>query len=72
MSSDQCPFKVGDKVVYRPTDRGRGTAIMTDSAALKPGMSYKIVRIVNGIYIVVEGFEQSVTGGVYWTEFAVE
>ncbi len=72
MALQKCPFKVGDTVVYRPTRRGRSTLIMTDLRALRPGNKYKIVRVVNDVYLVVEGFESSVTGGLYWTEFSAE
>jgi hypothetical protein len=71
-NKEQCSFKVGDTVVYRPSDRGRGLVIMTDLAALKPGNKYKIARIDNGVYVVVEGFENAAGRGLYWTEFAAE
>jgi hypothetical protein len=70
MKNEDIPFKVGDTIVYRPSDRGKGLVIMTDLAALKPGEKYKIARIDNGAYVVVEGFENAVGGGLYWTEFS--
>ena len=72
MSNSEFTFKVGETVVYRPTERGRGLVAMTEFAALKPGAKYKIVRIENGEYLVPEGFENSAGGGLYWTEFADE
>ena len=72
MSEKQCPFKVGDTVVYRPSIHGRGHVIMTDLATLKPGNKYKIVRIDEDVSVVVEGFENAVGGGLYWTEFSAE
>ena len=72
MSKEKCPFTVGDTVVYRPSNRGRGLVVMTDLAALKPGEKYKIARIDNDLYVVVEGFENAVGGGLYWTEFSAE
>jgi len=69
MDKEQCPFKIGDTVAYRPSDRGKGLLVMTDLAALEPGNKYKIARIDNGVYIVVEGFENATGGGLYWTEF---
>jgi hypothetical protein len=72
MASKKCPFKVGDTVVYRPSNKGRGAIIMTDLAALKPGNRYKIARIDESVYVVVEGFENTVGGGLYWTEFSSE
>ena len=32
--SEKCPFTVGDVVVYRPSERGRGQGVMTDFARL--------------------------------------
>jgi len=64
-----CPFNIGDTVIYKPSTRGRGQSIMTNLAALKPGEKYKVVRVDKGDYIVVEGFEDSPEGGLYWTEF---
>jgi len=72
MNAQKCPFKVGDVVVYRPTLKGRGAVIMTDLAALKPGNKYKIVRIDEDVSVVVEGFENAVGGGLYWTEFSAK
>ena len=72
MSTEKCPFSVGDIIVYRPTERGRGLVVMTDLAKLVPGAKYKIARIDAGVYIVLEGFETSSAGGLYWTEFAHE
>jgi hypothetical protein len=67
---EECPFKVGDIVIYKPTVRGRGLVAMTDLAKLEPGKKYKVARIDEGISVVVEGFEDSPGGGLYWTEFA--
>jgi hypothetical protein len=70
MQEENCPFKVGDVVIYMPADRGRGHLVMTGFSALAPGNPYKVVRIVKGVYIVPEGFENVPAGGIYWTEFA--
>jgi len=43
---------------------------MTDLAALIPGSKYRITEIVSNLYLVVEGFEKSSGGGLYWTEFS--
>jgi hypothetical protein len=66
---EPCPFKVGETVRYTPSSRGRGHVIMTDLAALKPGAKYRIARIDKEVAVVVEGFEDSPGGGLYWTEF---
>jgi hypothetical protein len=69
MNDKGCPFKVGEMVIYQPTERGRGLEVMTDLASLEPGAVYKIARIDKGSYVVLEGYENSVGGGLYWTEF---
>jgi hypothetical protein len=72
MNEQKCPFKAGDTVIYKPTHEGRGRIIMTDLAALEPGHKYKIMRIEKDAYIVPEGFEKAVGGGLFWTEFTAE
>jgi hypothetical protein len=69
MPKEKCPFKVGDVLIYKPTERGRGLSAMTDFSAMVPGNKYKVVRIAEGVYIVPEGFENVPAGGIYWTEF---
>ncbi|HKY30311.1 MAG TPA: hypothetical protein VJM12_20435 [Pyrinomonadaceae bacterium] len=64
-----CPFQPGDWVIYQPTTRGRGHVIMTDLAQLQPGKKYKVAGIENDEYVVIEGFENSPGGGLYWKEF---
>ncbi len=56
-------------MTYRPTDNGRGKSLMTDLAALQPGGKYRVARVVQGLYVVLDGFESSPTGGLFWTEF---
>jgi len=72
MDLKKCPFAVGAVVVYRPSAKGLGALVMTDLARLVPGQKYKIAEIEDGIYIVPEGFETAVGGGLYWTEFSSE
>jgi hypothetical protein len=67
--TNNCPFKVGEWVVYKPSTRGRDLIIMTDLAKLVPGQRYKVARIDDDVYVVVEGFETSLPSGLYWTEF---
>ena len=70
MKDNPCPFSVGQIVVYRPSERGRMQDINTDLADLVPGKAYRVVRIESDVYVVVEGFENSPGGGLYWTEFS--
>ena len=72
MSSEKCSFLAGDVVVYRPSNKGRGAIIMTDLEKLVPGQKYRIARIDDDVYVVPEGFEAAVPGGVYWTEFFID
>ena len=64
-----CPFKTGDWVIYRPSVRGRGLVIMTDLEQLKAGQKYKVARIDDEEYLVLEGFENSPGGGLHCEEF---
>jgi hypothetical protein len=68
----KCPFKVGDEVFYRPTNKGSGSIVMTDLAALQRGNKYKIARIEDDVYVVPEGFENAIPCSLYWTEFSAE
>jgi hypothetical protein len=42
---------------------------MTDLAELQPGKKYRISEIYEDFYVVVEGFENAVPSGIYWTEY---
>jgi hypothetical protein len=66
---EKCPFKSGEIVVYSPTSRGRDLLLMTSLAELQPGKIYKVSEIQEDMYVVVEGFENAVPSGVYWSEF---
>jgi len=70
MSRLECPFRAGETVIYQPTEHGRGWSLQTDLAALQPGKAYRIARIIEGTYVVPEGFEGATPGGMCWTEFA--
>ena len=60
-----CPFKIGDLVVYRPSQRGYA---LIDGERLKIGNTYRVERIEQENYVVVEGYCHP-GGGIYWTEF---
>lgn len=64
--TDQCPFQVGDKVRYQPTERGYALDAMSDR--LKPGETYTVEAVEDGNYIVVCGYKHP-GGGIHWTEF---
>jgi len=69
MAKDTCPFKVGDTVIYEPSNRGRGLVLHTEYSALEPGHKYKVVGVDKDAYVVLEGFEHVRAGGLHWTEF---
>ncbi len=65
----QCPFNVGDVVIYRPSEKGWGYEVMTSPGGrLVPGGEYVVERIEKGAYVVVKG-HQHPGGGLYFTEF---
>ena len=61
----KCPFKIGDTVIYMPSERGRGWDIFD---SLETGKAYKIMEIQKENYLVIEGYSHP-GGGLYWTEF---
>jgi len=61
-------FRVGDLVVYRPSRRGYLRDVNSPER-LVPGRIYRIVRIEQGAYIVVDGYTHP-GGGLYWSEFS--
>ena len=70
--NEECPFKIGDTVVYKPSARGRAACTHTDLGALEPGKRYRIAKIEEDKYLILEGFEDSPGGGLFWTEFSRE
>lgn len=68
-SSKQCIIKTGDLVVYKPSDKGWYSDVMSDpSERLVPGKIYRVEKIQNERYVVVEGYTHP-SGGIHWTEF---
>jgi hypothetical protein len=65
-----CPFKVGDVVYYRPSQRGLGLSA-NDKPDQNPkiGEAVRIIKIDNGAYLTVEGYSHP-GGGTHWTEFS--
>ncbi len=66
-----CPFKAGDVVVYRPSQRGIGLGVMIGPGG-KPeiGQSVRITKIIDGKYVGWEGLDHP-SGGIFWTEFSL-
>ena len=66
----ECPFKIGDKVIYRPSEKGSAIEAMTPpSEKLIPGKQYIVSKIQDSSYLVVNGYKHP-GGGLYWTEFS--
>lgn len=64
-----CPFHPGDKVIYKPSLRGRGLLVMTDLAKLVPGDTYTVAEVDDRDYLVLEGFENGLPRSLHWSEF---
>jgi len=64
----KCQFKIGDVVYYRPKGHEK---ILNQVPGGYPeiGAAVKITKIVDGDYIIYEGYT-SPAGGIYWTEFS--
>lgn len=70
MSAERCPFVPGDVVVYAPSERGYYLDVNApDHARLTRGEKYRIARVENDRYVVVDGYDHP-GGGIYWTEFS--
>jgi len=67
-ASAPCLFDIGDVVYYRPHAHGKIVNQMPGGVP-EIGQAVRITRIVQGAYIVYEGYT-SPAGGIHWTEFA--
>ena len=70
MNMEPSPFQAGDWVIYTPSLRGRSLVMHTDHAHLHPGDRYRIARVEQDAYLILEGFEDSPEGGLHWSEFS--
>jgi len=61
------PFKVGDWVVYRPSQQTIGWTV-NSPFRLTVGQRYRVAEIQKDSYVLVEGSHDP-AGGLYWTEF---
>jgi len=64
-SEARCPFRVGDRVVFTPSDRTRGHYQDIERFGVKVGEERTIKEIRDGTYLY---FDAGV-GGWPWTEF---
>jgi hypothetical protein len=64
-----CPFRIGDRVIYRPSDSGyRYEQNSRSPRHLVPGECYEIAALRMGEWITLRGLEDR-PDGWYWTEF---
>ena len=66
---EDCPFKVGQTVVYKPSAKGLGYTPL--GTGLIPYQEYIVQEIPEGAYILVEGYNPP-GGGIHWTEFVAK
>jgi len=59
-----CPYKVGMKVIFSPSERTKGLYQNIEGFGLTPGGIYRIKEIRDGLYLYFEG-----GGGWPWNEF---
>jgi hypothetical protein len=69
-ADNACPFRAAELVTYSPSDHDRGNLVMTEYVDLKRGGTYRITRIDKDFYLVLEGFEKTACGGLFWTLFS--
>jgi hypothetical protein len=64
---NECPFKLGQRVVFTPNDHAKGWSLHTfERVRLKPGDSGLITRIEKDSYI----FLDDERGGFHWECFS--
>ena len=51
MSQTPCPFRVGDRVRFTPSERTRGLYQSIESFGIRPGETQPITEIRNGCYL---------------------
>lgn len=65
-----CPFRPGDRVVYRPSDSGYRYEVSRPAQRhLEPGTCYEVAAIKDGEWLLLRGFEDRTDGGWFWSEF---
>jgi hypothetical protein len=71
MESKKCPFQIGDKVIYTPSSKGIALEVNSPpTQRLKVRELYTVDAIIDGVYVVVVGYNHPGTG-LYWSEFSL-
>jgi hypothetical protein len=65
---ENCPFRIGDKIVYTPSRRGHA---LIDGERPVVGHEYIVRNIVNGQFVEIEGYDHP-GGGIHWSEFRLQ
>lgn len=65
MATHACPFRVGDRVVFSPSERTLGLYQDIDRFGIKVGEQYTVMEIRDGTYLYFENG----AGGWPWNEF---
>jgi hypothetical protein len=66
MQKKQCPFKVGDTVIFSPSEHTRGWYQHAwDKLRIKPGDQGIITRIDQGVYVYLDDNR----GGFFFDEY---
>jgi hypothetical protein len=65
MGTPQCPFVVGDRVTFTPSERTRGHYQDIERFGIRIGETLLVKEIRDGTYLYFE----SGTGGWPWNEF---
>jgi len=62
----ECPFKIGDRVLFSPSERTTGWYQHAwDRLRIKPGDHGTITKIDQGVYVYLDDNR----GGFFWTEY---
>lgn len=67
MNDTSCPFHPGEWAVYRPSTQAKEAG--TGYWQLKPGARYRVVGVIANAFLVLEGLEEAVPGGLHWKDF---
>lgn len=72
METIKCPFQIGDKVIYTPSDKGIALEVNSPPAQrLKVRERYTVDAVIDGVYVVVKGYTHP-GAGLYWSEFSFD
>jgi len=68
MTDKNCPYEVGDWVIFNPSDRTKGLYQNLERFGVAPGERLKITEIRNDTYL----YFGSNRGGWPWNEFTLD